>query len=41
MKKILLIFLFSISFLSAEINEYLSDVYFTRSSAPAVEPISD
>ena len=30
MKKILLIFFFSISFLSAEINEYLSDVYFAN-----------
>ena len=30
MKKILLIFFFSISFLSAEINEYVSDVYFAN-----------
>ena len=30
MKKILLIVLFSISFSSAEINEYVSDVYFAN-----------
>ena len=30
MKKILLILLFFISFLSAEINEYLTDVYFAN-----------
>ena len=30
MKKVLLILLFGISFLSAEINEYVSDVYFAN-----------